>query len=116
MGGEGFEPSTPVLSGRCAANCAIHPSLTILNSGRKNQLKAKTFSWIINFLSKLLLNGDSDRESETKSPRKEVIQLLLPEQLPCYDLVLIAELTLGASFFAEAKLGKQLWALSTLLA
>jgi len=28
------------------------------------------------------------------TPRKEVIQPLLPERLPCYDLVLIADLTL----------------------
>ena len=28
-----------------------------------------------------------------ENSRKEVIQLLLPEQLPCYDLVLIAEFT-----------------------
>ena len=29
------------------------------------------------------------------TPRKEVIQPLLPERLPCYDLALIADLTLG---------------------
>ena len=42
------------------------------------------------------------------TPRKEVIQPLLPERLPCYDLVLIADLTLaplsgvsGAADFAH---------------
>ena len=32
------------------------------------------------------------------TPRKEVIQPLLPERLPCYDLVLIADLTLARRF------------------
>jgi hypothetical protein len=31
------------------------------------------------------------------TPRKEVIHPLLPERIPCYDLALIADLTLGGS-------------------
>ena len=33
-------------------------------------------------------------------PRKEVIQPQVPLRLPCYDLVPITELTVGASFLA----------------
>ena len=64
--------------------------MTILNSGRKE-----------NFLPHYYGIGEPGRVPGTNSPRKEVIQLLLPEQLPCYDLVLIAEFTLGPDITSE---------------
>ena len=36
----------------------------------------------------------------THTPRKEVIQPLLPERLPCYDLAPIANLALGGQILA----------------
>ena len=37
------------------------------------------------------------------TPRKEVIHPLLPERIPCYDLALIADLTLGGLTSCEFK-------------
>ena len=37
------------------------------------------------------------------TPRKEVIHPLLPERIPCYDLALIADLTLGGLTSCELK-------------
>ena len=40
--------------------------------------------------------------------RKEVIQPQVLLRLPCYDLVLVAEFTVGVALRAEARLGKRL--------
>ena len=46
--------------------------------------------------------------------RKEVIQPHLPVRLPCYDLALLTDLTLGV--FPPCGLDQRLWVLSTQVA
>ena len=49
------------------------------------------------FLSVLRRNGEGGRDSPTCLLRKEVIHRHLPVPIPCYDLVLIADLTVVGS-------------------
>ena len=86
MGMPGLEPGTFVLSGQRSSQLSYMPISPLGGLGKI-----------------LLFSKNLD-----KTPRKEVIQPLLPERLPCYDLVLIADLTLvplsgvsGAADFAH---------------
>jgi hypothetical protein len=47
--------------------------------------------------------------------RKEVIQPLVPQRLPCYDFTLIANHTLGACLSTDVELAQQLLVQPTLM-
>jgi hypothetical protein len=47
--------------------------------------------------------------------RKEVIQPLVPQRLPCYDFTLIANHTLGAYLSTDVELAQQLLVQPTLM-
>ena len=64
--------------------------------------------WVVNIL--LIAKGNS----RSILLRKEVIQPHLPVRLPCYDLALLTDLTLGGSILC--RLGDRLRVLSTQVA
>ena len=73
--------------------------------------KVQIVIWVVNIL---LIRQQTLADEESILLRKEVIQPHLPVRLPCYDLALLTDLTLGGSFLC--RLGDRLRVLSTQVA
>jgi hypothetical protein len=107
VGLDGLEPSTSRLSG-------------VRSNQAELQALIRSFSMSIKerFLNPSKLNSDPEPTRRKWAPlfsflRKEVIQPLVPQRLPCYDFTLIINHTLGV--YPPCGLAQQLLVQSTLM-